>query len=93
MEDNRPLTDQRTQLQGIAAHFGLALEEVQALLSGPVMGLFERIVRLNVSPRFKNRINTLLLYQSLQEHCLGKGSVDPLAVPSRVSPVPSNCKG
>lgn len=93
MEDNPPLTDQRAQLLGIAAHFGLALEEVQALLSGPVMGLFERIVRLNVSPRFRNRINTLLLYQSLQDHCLGKGSVDPLTASSRVSPVPSNCKG
>lgn len=87
------LNDHRSQLSGIARHFGMTMDDLRTLINGPLIDLFERIVRLNVTPRFNRRLNTVLLYQSLHEHCLAQRSVDARSVPSPASPAPSNSGG
>ena len=87
------MNDPRNPLHGIAGHFGLSVEDLRTLINGPLIDLFERIVRLNVTPRFNRRLNTVLLYQSLHEHCMAQRPVDPRSGPSPGIPAPSNSAG
>ncbi len=69
MMNERTMAEQVPVLGAIAVRFGLAIDELEQLLKGPVQDLFARIVRFNSHPQRTHRVNTVLLYASLIDAC------------------------